>query len=391
MRIPGFTSTGSKRPEALFGSGAPVGLPVRLARAAGAEVWDTEGRQYLDFIMALGAVSLGYGHPVVARAAHAAIDAGVVGPLPPESEERLAERLAGLMPWMERTRFLKTGAEAVAAALRLARASTSREMILRCGYHGWLDWSQAPGTPGIPAATFGQSAEIAFGDSERARASIGEAGDRLAAVIIEPVIEREPPTEWLATLRQETQRTGALLIFDEIKTGFRLAVGGAAERYGVHPDLMVLGKALANGFPLAAVGGRREVMEEARRTWISSTLATEMVALAAAEATVEVTVNEGVPARLGAAGARLLTGLRALADRYPGLVDHAVGLPEMCYLRFGDDSVGSLVARAAATRGLLWKRSAYNFVSLAHDDAAIDRGLDLLDASCGEVARVRFG
>lgn len=387
MRIPGFSSTGSKRPEALFGAGAPVGLPVRLSRASGAEVWDTEGRKYVDFIMGLGAVSLGYGHPEVARGAHAAIDAGVVGPLPPESEERLAERLANLIPWMERTRFLKTGAEAVAAALRLARAATGRDVILRCGYHGWHDWSQSIGTPGIPPSTFALSEEMPFGDSERARALFRLHRDRLAAVIIEPVIEQEPPREWLATLREETERTGALLIFDEIKTGFRLAIGGAAERYRVRPDLVVLGKALANGFPLAAVGGKREVMEQVRRTWISSTLATEMVALAAAEATVEVSVREGVPARLTASGTRLREGLETLASNRSDLIRGVSGLPEMCYLQFTDEAIGPLVARAAASRGLLWKRSAYNFVSLAHTDGLIDRALELLDASCAEVER----
>ena len=387
MRIPGFTSTGSKRPEALFGAGAPVGLPVRLARAAGAEVWDTEGRKYLDFIMALGAVSLGYGHPEVGRAAHAAIDAGVVGPLPPESEERLAERLARLMPWMERTRFLKTGAEAAAAAIRLARAATGREVILRCGYHGWLDWCQPPGTPGIPTATYSMSEELPFGDSERARALIRLLGNRLAAVVIEPVVEREPPMEWLTTLREETRRVGALLVLDEVKTGFRLALGGAAERYGIKPDLVVLGKALANGFPLAAVGGRREVMEEARRTWISSTLATEMVALAAAEATLDVVERERVPDELRAKGTRLFEGLKQLAGHHPAVLKEVAGLPEMCYLRFTGDTAGALVARVAASHGLLWKRTAYNFVSLAHDDAAIGHALELLDTACREVTR----
>jgi glutamate-1-semialdehyde 2,1-aminomutase len=387
MRIPGFTSTASKRPEALFGAGAPVGVPVRLSRAAGAEVWDAEGRKYLDFIMALGAVALGYAHPEVNRAAHAAIDAGVVGPLPPEAEERLAERLGTLIPWMERTRFLKTGAEAVAAAVRLARAATGREVVLRSGYHGWLDWCQPPGTPGVPTAVFAQSEELPFNDSERARALIRLLGDRLAAVIIEPVVEREPTAEWLATLGEETRRVGALFLLDEIKTGFRLGLGGAAERYGLKPDLVVLGKALANGFPLAAVGGKREVMEEARRTWISSTLATEMVALAAAEATVEVVVRERVPEQLHTRGTRLLDGLRALAARYPSMIQEAGGVPEMCFLRFTSETTGALVARVAAAQGLLWKRTAYNFVSLAHDSAAIDLAIGLLDTSCREVGR----
>jgi glutamate-1-semialdehyde 2,1-aminomutase len=388
VRIPGFSSTGSKRPEALFGPGAPRGLPVRVARAQGAEVWDPEGRQYLDFIMALGAVALGYGHPSVNAAAHAAIDAGVVGPLPPEAEERVAERLAAFMPWMERTRFLKTGAEAVVAALRLARAHTGREVVLRCGYHGWLDWCQPPGSAGVPTAMFGLSEAIPFNDVEGGRAQLRLLGNRLAAVIIEPVVEHGPSGGWLTMLREETRRVGALLVLDEIKTGFRLAPGGAAERYHIDPDLVVVGKALANGFPLAAVGGRREIMEQARRTWISSTLATEMVSLAAAEATLQVMLEAAVPAHLAGVGRRWFDGLAIVAERHPDLIAGVAGIPEMSFLRFRDNAAGIRVARAAAMRGLLFKRTAYNFVSLAHDVAAIDRGLSLLDESCGEACRM---
>jgi glutamate-1-semialdehyde aminotransferase len=379
MRIPGFTSTASKRPEALYGPGAPRGLPVRLTRALGCEVWDAEGRRYLDFIMALGAVSLGYGHPAVNAAAHAAIDAGVVGPLPPELEERVADRLARLVPWMERARFLKTGAEAVAAAVRLARAHTGREVILRSGYHGWLDWCQPAGTPGVPQALAELSEELPFNDSERGRTLIRRAGDRLAAVVIEPVVETAPTAEWLAMLREETERVGALLILDEIKTGFRLAVGGAAERYAIVPDLVAVGKALANGFPLAAVAGRREVMEQVRHTWISSTLATESVALAAAEATLGVIAEQDVPAHLGRVGRQLLDGLDRLALQYPELIRGVAGLPEMCFLRFASEEAGIRVARLAAEHGLLFKRTAYNFVSLAHDPASIARCLSLLE------------
>lgn len=384
MRIPGFTSTASKRPEALYGAGAPRGLPVRLTRASGCEVWDSEGRRYLDFIMALGAVSLGYGHPEVNAAAHAAIDAGVVGPLAPELEERVAERLARLVPWMERTRFLKTGAEAMAAAVRLARARTGREIILRSGYHGWLDWCQPAGTAGVPAATFSLSAEIPFNDVEQGQRLIRASGDRLAAVVIEPVVEVAPTPEWLAMVREETARTGALLVLDEIKTGFRLAIGGAAERYGIAPDLVVVGKALANGFPLAAVAGRREVMEVARQTWISSTLATEFVALAAADATLGVIADQGVPAHLTEVGGRLLDGIAELSLRHPALIAGTGGLPEMCFLRYTSEEAGIHVARRAAERGLLFKRTAYNFVSLAHDAASVERALALLDEACDE-------
>jgi glutamate-1-semialdehyde aminotransferase len=291
-----------------------------------------------------------------------------------------------MMPWMERTRFLKSGAEAVAAAVRLARAHTDREVVLRCGYHGWLDWCQPPGTPGVPPAMFALSEAIPFNDVERGRAALRLLGNRLAAVVIEPVVERAPAGAWLTMLREETRRSGALLVLDEIKTGFRLAPGGAAERYHIDPDLVVLGKALANGFPLAAVGGRREVMEQARRTWISSTLATEMVSLAAAEATLRVVLDAGVPEHLAQVGRRWMDGLAILAERHPELITGVAGIPEMSFLRFRDDAAGIRVARAAATGGLLFKRTAYNFVSLAHDVAAIDRGLALLDEAC-EAAR----
>lgn len=377
-RIPGFTSTGSKRPEALFGSGGEPGtLPDRMTRAAGARLWDAEGREYLDFVMALGAVALGYGHPVVSERAADAIAAGVVGSLPPVEEGRLAERLAGRLPWLEQTRFLKTGAEAVAAAVRIARVATGREHVLGCGYHGWLDWCQGR-TPGVPQGTRAAFAELPFNDVERAREMIRYRADRLAAVVIEPVIVAEPTHEWLETLRAETTRAGAVLIFDEIKTGFRIAIGGAAERYGVRPDLVVLGKALANGFPLALVGGRAAVMAAATRTWISSTLATESVALAAALATLDVFEAEPVCGHLHRVGTRLLHGLHRLQHDHPRLVTGVGGIAEMCLLHYVNDEVSGSVAAECARRGVLFKRTAYNFVSLAHDEQMVDRTLETL-------------
>jgi len=310
--VPGFTSTGSKRPEALFGAGAAGGpnVPARMSRASGCRVWDAKGREYLDFLMGLGAVALGYAHPDVTRAATDAIGAGVVGPLPPVDEESLAAELCEQLPWMERVRFLKTGAEAVAAAVRLARVATGREFVLSCGYHGWLDWSQGAGAEGVPRAVRALHSELPFNDVERAREQIRAAGPQLAAVVVEPLVVSEARREWLQTLRAESTKAGAVLIYDEIKTAFRIAVGGVAEKTGVHPDLMVLGKAMANGFPLAAVGGSRDVMDAVSRTWISSTLATELVALAAARAVLGVFARENVCAHLHRIGTRLLHGDR---------------------------------------------------------------------------------
>jgi glutamate-1-semialdehyde 2,1-aminomutase len=383
--LAGITSTGSKRPEALFG-GTVAGVPRAMVRSSGCRVWDADGREYVDFIMALGAVALGYAHPAVTEAAVRAVGDGVVGPLPPVLEEELAEQLRALIPWVEQVRFLKTGAEAMAAAVRLARTVTGRDAVLGCGYHGWLDWSQGPDASGVPASTRALYAELPFNDPERTRERIRQAGSTLAAVVFEPVILAPPDPEWLAVLREESTRSGAILIADEIKTIGRLALGGGGERFGYRPDLVVMAKAIANGFPLAAVGGRRDIMAAVSRTWISSTLATEWVSLAAARATLRVMVEHGVPARLGQLGARLLDGLGELAARYPGVVRRAVGLPEMCCFEFHDPAAGAALAVEAARRGVLFKRSAYNFVSLAHDDTVIDGALGALDESLRGVA-----
>jgi len=383
-RVAGITSTGSKRPAALFGA-AGESLPLRMTRSSGCRVWDAEGREYLDFIMALGAVALGYGHPAVTRAAMDAAELGVVGPLPPVLEEAVAADLCRAIPWLERVRFLKTGAEAVTAAVRLARVVTGRDAVLGCGYHGWLDWCQTAAGRGVPASTRGLYGEIPFNDPARTRELIRAAGDRLAAVVFEPVILDPPTPEWIAVLREETLRCGAILVADEIKTVCRLAIGGGCERFGIRPDLVVMGKAMANGFPLAAVGGRADVMDAVSRTWISSTLATEMVSLAAARATLTAMTEAKVPPHITRVGTRLLAGLHTLARRHQRLVARAAGLPEMCFLEYRDEPQSGRVAVACAERGLLFKRSAYNFVSLAHDDAIVDRTLDILDDALSSV------
>jgi glutamate-1-semialdehyde 2,1-aminomutase len=357
---------------------AEVGVPTRMTRASGCLVWDEAGREYLDYVMALGAVALGYGHQAVRDAAHWAVDAGGVGPLAPVLEEDLAAALHRRIPWLEQIRFLKTGAEAVAAAVRLARVATGRDLVLGCGYHGWLDWCQGSGLLGVPGPTRALFAEVPFNDPAAARDMIRQRGDRLAAVVVEPVVVFEPLREWLETLRSETTRVGAVLIFDEIKTAFRIAIGGAAERYGVLPDLVVLGKALANGFPLAVVGGRAGLMAGVQRTWISSTLATEMVALAAARATLDTFERNDVCAHLHRVGTRLLHGLHRLHQDHRHRVTGVGGIAEMCFLHYASEETSRAVAVGCARRGVLFKRTAYNFVSLAHDEAAIDRCLEVL-------------
>lgn len=380
--IPGGTSTGSKRPSAFLGTMDPGSFPGTMVKARGARVWDTAGRDYLDYVMGLGAVTLGYAHPEVVRAAQAAVADGVVGPVAPVAEDELAGVLVESIPGIEQVRFLKTGAEAVAAAVRIARVVTGRERVVTCGYHGWLDWCRTD--PGVPRAVTALAVSIPFNDREAARRAIGE-GEPPAAVVIEPVIDGPPDPGWLALLRDECSATGAVLVFDEIKTAFRLAPGGAAERFGVTPDLIVLGKGLANGFPLAVVGGRRAVMEALTRTWISSTLATENVSLRAALATVSVSRRDDVPGHLTRVGTRLFEGLTALCGRFQALGAAVRGVPQMCYLTFADAGTGWHLTRLMAERGIIWKPTAYNFVSLAHTEDDVDRTLTALEETLSEI------
>ena len=346
-------------------------------------MWDSDGREYLDTVMALGAVGLGYGHPHVVEAVTRAARDGAVGPLAPVIEERLAERLVAILPGSAWVRFLKSGAEAVQAAVRIARVATGRDRVITCGYHGWLDWCQD--TDGVPEAVRALRREVPFNDVTAVGRALDEFGP-VACVVVEPVVDAAASREWLETLRDTTRAQDTLLVFDEIKTAFRVAVGGVAEESGVEPDLMVVGKALGNGYPIAAVSGSATLAECVTRTWISSTLATEYVSLAAADAVLDVYEHDDVIGHLATAGARLRDALRSPVTRYPGLANGVAGIPQMCYPAFVNERVSGEVARAAARRGLLFKRDAYNFVSLAHTDEVIDEIAGILHAAFAEVA-----
>jgi glutamate-1-semialdehyde 2,1-aminomutase len=369
--VAGFTSTRSKVPDAVFGG---PGGPTHFVRSHGATVETADGRTLLDWTMALGAVALGYNHPVVTAAVERALRDGVVGPLAPTREVELAERLAAAYPGAERARFFKTGAEAVAAAVRIARAATGRDAVLYSGYHGWLDGPTRGA--GVPAAVAESWHAVPFDDVAALESAVEER--RPAVIVLEPVIEHAPSVAWLMAARRAADAAGAILVFDEIKTAFRLARGGAAERWGVRPDLGVLGKALANGFPLAAVVGRADVMAHVRETWVSSTLATEQVSLAAALAVLDVWESGDVADHITRIGTVMVDALTPLAQR-AGARLH--GIPAMWFLRFDDPEQERHFLAALLRHSVLLKRGAYNFPSLAHDEAAATRTLEAAAAA----------
>ena len=364
--IPGGTSTGSKRTEALYGEGNESG-PSHFVRAAGCRLTTPSEVTLIDCTMALGSVAIGYGDERIVRAAITAAANGNVAGLPHTAEVELAERLCDLIPCAEQVRFVKSGADALSAAVRIARTATGRGHVVGCGYFGWHDWSAT--SAGIPEGVRANFTAVPFDDVAALESACRAAGKDLAAVVLEPVIERLPSTEWIAAARRLCDESGAVLVFDELKTGFRLSRGGFQELSDVKPDLAAFGKALANGFPLAAVVGRTDVMEAATRTWISSTLAGEAMAIAAALAVVEIYEGEeDVCASLGRAGAGMRTAVEA-AVKASGIAGVTVsGLDPMWQIRFDDPATERRFLEEAVREGVLFKRGAYNYASLAHDD-----------------------
>ena len=358
-------STGSKRPATMFGA-EHHDAPSHFVRALGCRVVTVDGATLIDCTMALGAVALGYADDeVVRRISRVAANGNVAG-LNHILEVEIAERLCATVPCGERVLFTKSGAEGVAAAVRLARTYTGRDVVVGSGYFGWLDWcSDAAGVPDGVRRDF---VAVPWGDATALGTAVAAAGDRLAAIVVEPVVEREPPHGWLAHARALADRARAVLLFDEIKTGFRLHPGGYQAIARVTPDIAVFGKALANGFPLAAVLGHADVMEATRHTWSSGTLAGEAVALAAAQAVLDRHEREDVCPRLRGIGARMRGAVVDALD-HAGIAGASVeGLDAMWFLRWSDAARETRFLAGARAAGVLFKRGAYDYAALAHDE-----------------------
>ncbi|HXD23798.1 MAG TPA: aminotransferase class III-fold pyridoxal phosphate-dependent enzyme [Gemmatimonadaceae bacterium] len=366
--LPTGASTGSKRPEALYGTTDPAG-PTHFVRAAGCRVETADGAELIDCTMALGAVAIGYAEPAITQAAVDAIAQGAVSGLSHVLEVELAERFCNVVPCAERVQFVKTGAEAMSAAVRIARAYTGRNVVIGSGYFGWHDWSSS--AAGVPDGVRRDFRAVPFDDVAALERAAGDAGSQLAAIAIEPVVERMPSEAWIARARALCDATGAALIFDEMKTGFRLATGGFQQMSGVTPDLSAFGKALANGFPLAAVCGRAPLMESLKKTWISSTLASEGGALAAALAVLDWHEQADVCAELARIGVemreRFSNALKA--SGLDGISVH--GIDPMWFAKFDSPDAERRFISLAAEHGALFKRGAYNFAALAHDEDAL--------------------
>jgi glutamate-1-semialdehyde aminotransferase len=371
--IPAATQTLAKGP----GQWVRGVAPKYLLRGRGCHVWDVDGNEYVDWQMGVGPLVLGYGHERVDAAIRAQLEQGITFSLMHPLEVEVAELVRELVPNAQAVRFSKTGCDVTTAAVRLARAWTGRDRVLCCGYHGWHDWYVATTerSAGVPTAVAELTATFGYNDLPGALAAI----DRdTACVILEPVTFEPPRDGFLAELSAACEAAGALLVFDEMWTGFRLALGGAQEHFGVVPDLACFSKAVANGMPLSVLTGRRDVMALLEReVFFFTTFGGEALSLAAAKATLCELRDRGVPASLARQGRRLAAGYDAIA-RELGVASRAVGYPCRTLVTF-DPAAGdpllqkSLVQQEMIRRGVLW--SGFHNLSLAHADADVDHTL----------------
>lgn len=327
-RIPGLSQLLSKRPD-MFSYGV---WPAYYSKASGAEIWDLDDNRYIDMsIGGIGANILGYADPEVDEAVIDVVRKGSSSSLNCPEDVELADLLCELHPWAEKVRYTRSGGEAMTVAIRIARAYTGKDKVTFCGYHGWHDWYLSanlksadalgeqlmPGLDpiGVPKALAGTAIPFVFNDSRRLR-EIVENDPDVGTIVIEPIRNEKPNEEFIETLRELQRRPNLCLIADEISAGFRLNKGGSHLLYGIEPDIAVFSKALGNGYPIAAVIGKSEVLESAQNTFISSTQWTERIGPTAALATLTKIIRENIPPHLVDIGGKVQEGWLEAAKRH---------------------------------------------------------------------------
>lgn len=398
-RIPGVTQLLSKHPDRF----APGVWPGYYDRASGAEVWDLDGNRYIDMsIGGIGANVLGYADPDVDAAVRDAIARGSSSSLNCPEEIVLADRLCELHPWAEQVRFARCGGEAMAIAVRIARARTGRDVIAFCGYHGWHDWYLAANLgaadalsphlmaglepTGVPKALAGTAFPFRYNQLAELDAIIAAHGRELAAIVIEPIRSAQPDPGFLDGVRARADAIGAVLVVDEVSAGFRLTAGGAHRVLGLTPDIAVFSKAMGNGYPIAAIIGRADVMSAAEHSFISSTMWTERIGPAAALATIAKFETTNAALHLNAIGQRVQEGWRRIAAAH-GVPVEVGGIPPLSHFSFTHPdklALKALFITRMLDHGFL---ASLNFYAmLAHTIAHVDAYLAVADTVFAEIA-----
>jgi glutamate-1-semialdehyde 2,1-aminomutase len=290
----------------------PIGIsPFFIHKAKGAKVWDIDGNKYVDLVNALASITIGYRNPKIDSAVKKQLKRGSIFSLPGTLEAEVAELIVDYVPSAEMVRFGKNGSDATSAAIRLARAYTGREEIIYCGYHGWQDWYIGATTrnKGVPNSVSALIHSFEYNNLDSLVKVFEERSNKIAAVIMEPMTSTFPNPGFLQSVKEITHKNDAILIFDETITGFRFSRGGAQEYFGINPDLTTLGKGIANGYPLSAITGKREIMMEMENIFFSGTFGGELLSLAAAKAVLELHSDSGVTEELSSIGSKISSGV----------------------------------------------------------------------------------
>jgi glutamate-1-semialdehyde aminotransferase len=357
--------------------------PIYVERGKGSKLWDVDGNEYLDYCMGIGPISLGYGYDKVDNAIKEQLEKGITFSLMHRLELEVAEKLHEIIPNAESIRITKQGADACSAAVRIARAFTKRDKVAVCGYHGWHDWYIGTTTrdAGIPQAIKDLTVMIQYNNIESVKAVMTP---DLACLILEPIIFEEPKDNFLNEVQALCQANGTLLIFDEMWTGFRLALGGAQQFFGIKPDLAVYSKACANGMPIAFLTGRDDVMSLFESdVFYFTTFGGEALSLAATLATLEEMKEKNVPQYLATQGQKIKDGFNALREKH-GMKDYISigGYPCRSIVNFSEKAGDALVLKTylqqeMIKRGILW--SSFHNMCFSHSDADVQFTLDAYD------------
>ena len=389
-------TTQAKSPENFV----PGAYPIYAAKGEGAYLWDVDGNQFIDWIMAYGTIGLGYCEPAVDEAAIREIQEGFAFPLTRPVQNRLAELLVELVPCAELVHFFKAGSDSTSAAVRVARIWTGRDKIVRWGYNGWHDWSCGR-EAGIPRSVRADTLTFRYNDLNSLEDVLHNHKDQVACVIMMPLEVEPPQPGFLEGVRELAHQHGALFILDEMRSGFRMALGGAQEYYNVMPDLATFSKAMSNGYAVSSLVGRGDIMEGLLQSHVSSTFYTNSIAMAAAVANIERMKRGDVIPHMWRLGQGLLDGLTQLIQD-SGVEAQAIGVAPMPYLVFtydygkedwltdtGQDGKsgmekGSRTETAWRTfytettrGGVLFHPNHHWFVSAAHSDADLEKTLSV--------------
>ena len=361
--------------------------PYFISRGEGSRVWDLDGNEYIDFVSSLASITLGYNDPDVNRAVRKQLDSGVIFSLPHPVEAEVAELICEMVPCAEMVRFGKNGSDATSGAIRLARAFTGRDRVAVCGYHGWQDWyiGATARNAGVPQAVRNLTHPFIYNDISSLHTLLLHHPGEFAAVILEPMNVVSPTEGFLESVKELTRAHGALLVFDETITGFRFANGGAQQLFNVIPDLATFGKGLANGYPLSAIAGRRDVMKLMEEIFFSFTFGGETLSLAAAKATLTKLNTEPVVSTLCARGETIRAGVgRILTNAKLEDIFSISGHPTWTFLNIRDargfaaSDIKTLWMQEMHQRGIL-SVGTHN-LSYAHSETDVTALLDAYSA-----------